>query len=226
MTPVVRRMLQVGLSILLAAVALFGASGRLDWGWAWAYVGLAASIVLFNALILLPSRRDVIAERAGAGPGAKTWDKWLGGAASAVGSLIALVVAGLDTRFGWTGALPLRTHLIGAGCFAAGNLLLTWAMAVNPFFSTVVRIQRERGHTVVDRGPYRAVRHPGYVGWIAAAVAAPLLLGSASALAPAALGAGLMIARTALEDRTLRRELDGYEAYAGRVRYRLMPGLW
>lgn len=226
MSPVARRMAQVGLSILVAGVMLFGSSGSLDWGWAWVYVGLSVAVVLFNALTLLPAHRDLVAERAGAGEGAKDWDKWLGGTATIVSSVIGLLVAGLDARFGWTGALPLRTHFIGAGGFVAGYGLFTWAMAANPFFSTIVRIQTDRGHTVVDRGPYRAVRHPGYVGWIVTALAAPLLLGSAWAVVPAALGCALMIARTAMEDRTLREELPGYVEYAAKVRFRLLPGVW
>jgi len=226
MSPVARRMTQVALSIVASAAILLGTAGRLDWGWAWAYVGLAASFVLLTAVLLLPTRRDLIAERAGAGEGAKTWDKWLGGAATAVGSLVALVVAGLDARLGWTQALPARTHLLGAACFLAGYGLFTWAMASNPFFSTIVRIQKDRGHTVVDTGPYRAVRHPGYVGWIVSALATPVLLGSSWALVPAALGSCLMVARTALEDRTLRRELPGFADYAVRVRYRLLPWVW
>ncbi len=226
MSPVAHRMTQVGLSILLSAVILFGTSGRMEWGWAWAYVGLAAGFVLVTALLLLPSRRDLIAERGRAGEGAKTWDKWLGGSATVAASVFGLLVAGFDARFAWTPQVPLRTHLIGGACFVAGYALFTWAMATNPFFSTIVRIQKDRGHTVVDSGPYRAVRHPGYVAWIVTALAAPLLLGSLWALVPAALGCGLMIVRTAMEDRTLRRELPGYEAYAARVRFRLLPGIW
>ncbi len=226
MHAVAKRITQVALSIVVSGVLLFAASGRLDWTWAWAYLALAIAIVLVNAVALLPAHRDVVAERAGAGEGAKTWDKWLGGAATAVSSIGGLLVAGLDARLGWTAPLPLRTHLIGGFALVAGYGLFTWAMAVNPFFSTIVRIQRDRGHTVVDRGPYRAVRHPGYVGWIATALAAPILLGSAWALAPAALGCALMVARTAMEDRTLHRELPGYRDYAARVRYRLVPGIW
>ena len=226
MSPVARRMAQVGLSILLAGAILLGSSGSLAWGWAWVYLALSVAVVLFNAVTLLPTHRDLVAERAGAGEGAKTWDKWLGGAATVVSSVFGLLVAGLDARFAWTGALPLRTHLIGVGGFVAGYGLFTWAMAANPFFSTIVRIQRDRGHRVVDAGPYRAVRHPGYVGWIVTALAAPLLLGSAWAVVPAALGSVLMIARTAMEDRTLREELPGYVKYAARVRFRLMPGVW
>lgn len=226
MSAVAKRFVQVALSIVVSAVLLFGAAGRLDWAWAWVYVGLSVAIVLVNALLLLPRHRDVIAERAGVGEGAKTWDRWLAGAATLFVSGGALVVAGLDARFGWTRELPLRNHIVGLVGFLAGYGLLSWALAANRFFSSFVRIQKDRGHTVVDTGPYRAVRHPGYVGWIVTALAGPLLLGSAWALVPAAVGSVLMVARTALEDRTLRRELDGYEAYAARVRYRLLPGVW
>ncbi len=226
MNAVTSRMTQVALWIVGSAVILFGASGRLDWIWAWVYVGICVAIVLFNAVVLLPTRRDVVAERAGAGEGAKTWDKWLGGAASLASLVFGLLVAGLDARFGRTRPLHLRTHLLGAAGLVAGYALFTWAMTANPFFSTVVRIQKDRGHTVVDAGPYLAVRHPGYVGWLVTALAAPILLGSAWALLPAVVGCALMVVRTALEDLTLRRELPGYTDYAQRVRYRLVPGVW
>jgi protein-S-isoprenylcysteine O-methyltransferase Ste14 len=226
MSPVARRFAQVGLGIVACALILFGAAGRLDWAWAWVYVGVSVAIVLVTALFLVPRHRDLIAERAGGGEGVKTWDKWLGGTASLLASFLALLVAGLDARLGWTRELPLRSHLVGLACFLAGYGLFLFAMAANRFFSTFVRIQKDRGHTVVDTGPYRAVRHPGYVGWIVSALATPWLLGSLWALVPAALGAALMVVRAALEDRTLRRELEGYEDYAARVRYRLLPGVW
>jgi protein-S-isoprenylcysteine O-methyltransferase Ste14 len=101
-----------------------------------------------------------------------------------------------------------------------------WAMAVNRFFSGVVRIQEERGHVVVSHGPYALVRHPGYVGVILAMVGAPLMLGSVWALIPAAATVGVIVIRTAREDLTLTRYLAGYETYAQRVRYRLLPGIW
>jgi protein-S-isoprenylcysteine O-methyltransferase Ste14 len=226
MSAVTKRLAQVALGILASAVILFAAAGRLDWLWAWVYVGLSVAIVAVNALLLLPRHRDVIAERAGEGEGAKRWDKWVGGMATLLASVVTLLVAGLDARLGWTSELPLRNHVVGVACWIAGYGLFTWAMATNRFFSTFVRIQKDRGHAVVDTGPSRAVRHPGYVGWIVTALATPLLLGSIWALAPGALGATLMIVRTALEDRTLRRELDGYEDYATRVRFRLLPGVW
>jgi protein-S-isoprenylcysteine O-methyltransferase Ste14 len=99
-------------------------------------------------------------------------------------------------------------------------------MASNRFFSSVVRIQTDRGHTVATGGPYRFVRHPGYVGMMVSALGTTILLGSLWAFIPATLLIGLIIFRTALEDRTLQNELEGYKEYAARVRYRLLPGVW
>jgi protein-S-isoprenylcysteine O-methyltransferase Ste14 len=99
-------------------------------------------------------------------------------------------------------------------------------MAVNRFFAVTVRIQTERGHAVADTGPYRYVRHPGYIGMIAFTLASPVALGSWRALVPAAVVAVALVVRTALEDRTLRAELPGYTDYAARVPQKLVPGLW
>jgi protein-S-isoprenylcysteine O-methyltransferase Ste14 len=105
--------------------------------------------------------------------------------------------------------------------------LLTWAMAVNTHFEKTVRIQHDRGHRVIDSGPYRIVRHPGYLGAILGfTLAAPLLLGSWWSFVPAVAAVVCLIIRTSLEDRTLQNELDGYKDYAQNVRYRLLPGLW
>jgi protein-S-isoprenylcysteine O-methyltransferase Ste14 len=107
-----------------------------------------------------------------------------------------------------------------------GYALFLWAMASNAFFAEGVRIQQERGHTVAAGGPYRYVRHPGYVGAILSQAATPFLLGSAWALIPSVASAALYVVRTYLEDQALRQELPGYEAYAQRTRYRLLPGVW
>ena len=99
-------------------------------------------------------------------------------------------------------------------------------MGVNPFFEKTVRIQTERGHRVIDTGPYAFVRHPGYLGFFGWCLSAPLLLGSWWAFVPAVLSVVDLVVRTALEDRTLREELEGYEAYSNRVPHRLLPGIW
>jgi protein-S-isoprenylcysteine O-methyltransferase Ste14 len=132
----------------------------------------------------------------------------------------------LNVRFGWLPAVAVWAQVAALVVYLLGWAAHLWAMSANRFFALVVRMQSDRGQTVATGGPYRYVRHPGYVGGILLTVAAGLLLGSAWALLPGALGAILLIIRTALEDKMLQDELDGYREYAGRVCYRLLPGVW
>ena len=101
-----------------------------------------------------------------------------------------------------------------------------WAMLVNTHFEAMVRIKTDRNHRVITNGPYRYIRHPGYVGAFGWILAPPLIWGSAAALIPAVIGCGLLAVRTYKEDRMLQNELAGYKEYAARVRYRLIYGLW
>jgi protein-S-isoprenylcysteine O-methyltransferase Ste14 len=143
---------------------------------------------------------------------AKAWDKVLAPLMAVSVGYPMVFVAGLDHRYHWSSEFPL--WLIVA--FAA------WALAENRFFSSVVRIQTDRGHVVCDSGPYRFVRHPGYAGNILALFGIVLALSSVWTLIPAAVA--LIIA--VLEDRTLQDELPGYRDYARRVRYRLIPWIY
>jgi protein-S-isoprenylcysteine O-methyltransferase Ste14 len=122
--------------------------------------------------------------------------------------------------------MPAAVQVLGGIGFVPGMVLVYWAMLANPFLAQVVRIQSERGHQTVSSGPYRYVRHPMYVGILVSYGSTPLLLGSWLALVPFAIMGALLVLRTALEDKTLQAELDGYKEYAQRVRYRLLPGVW
>lgn len=220
-----KRMLQVILTIAVSAAILLISSGRLDWVMAWVYIGVGLGIVTANALIIIPRNPEMIAERAQVKEGTKEWDRLL--ASLGAGScLFTLVVAGLDRRFGWLPELPFAIELLALVCFVLGNSLWSWSMASNKFFSGTVRIQKERGHTVVTSGPYRFMRHPGYLGFIIFSIATPLLLGSLWALIPAGLTVCVVIVRTGLEDQTLLDELNGYREYTSQVRYRLLPRVW
>jgi len=143
-----------------------------------------------------------------------------------VGSLGGNHISWRLSHFGWSSPKPLSVHLIGMGAVALGFALFMWAMVSNAYFSEVVRIQEDRGHQVATDGPYRFVRHPGYSGAILAFLGTPLLLGSWWALIPTGFGVGGYILRTALEDKTLQLELEGYQAYTEQVHYRLIPGVW
>lgn len=221
---VVQRIVQVLLLIGFQAAVLFLSAGRLDWVWAWAFLGLYTAGILINGAFLLRYNPRTIAERATA-TGMRDWDKMVGGLFGVLSFVGIPLVAGLDQRFGWS-AMHQAVHLGGTVAFALGFGLLSWSMVANAHFATVVRIGQEGEHTVCDRGPYRWVRHPGYVGGILQVLSLPLILGSWRALVAGAVAALLLVLRTVLEDRALRQDLPGYQAYAARVRYRLVPGVW
>jgi len=215
------------LVVTLLAI-LFIAAGTLHWPMAWAYAIQAAAITFGSRFIMIRRSPDLAAERAQSlsAEGGKSWDKIIVWLVAIVGPLLTLIVCGLDVRFGWRPEIPLASQIVAFVLMTLGSLLGTWAMLVNRFFSAVVRIQADRGHTVVSDGPYRFVRHPAYAGGVVANLAGPLALGSVWALIPGGLIALLTIVRTALEDKTLREELPGYQEYTQRVRYRLLPGVW
>lgn len=222
---IVRFLVREAMGLLMLAAILFLSAGRLDWVWGWALVGITFLWVSATALILILRSPELIAERLGPRKGAKTWDTAI---MSVVGlaTIARCMVAGLDVRFGWTTGISLPFQIATLAIAMLAYALVVWATASNAFFSQIVRIQKERGHTVATGGPYRFVRHPGYVGTILFELAVPVMLGSWWALIPGGLSALLFVVRTALEDKTLQEELDGYREYSQRVRYRLLPGIW
>jgi protein-S-isoprenylcysteine O-methyltransferase Ste14 len=231
-TPEVRRGAIVWIVKALAGLAFFAlllglCAGRWSWLWGWVFIGLLAAASVANALILIPTNPALLAERSRGlrEEGARGWDRAITGLAAGALPLASWIVAALDVRYGWSAPVSLGLHLGGLAAVALGWGVVLWATASNAHFSTTVHVHGE-GHTVQTGGPYRIVRHPGYVGAIVYQVGAPLLLGSWWALVPAALSVPLFVLRTWLEDRTLQEELAGYREYAGRVRYRLLPGVW
>jgi protein-S-isoprenylcysteine O-methyltransferase Ste14 len=222
---IVRFLVREALGLVMLAAILFLSAGRLDWLMGWALVGIYSLWVCATSVILILRSPELIAERLGPRKGAKTWDTVI---MSIVGltTIARLLVAGLDQRFGWTTGISLPLQVAAMIVAALAYALGGWAIASNAFFSQIVRIQEERGHAVASSGPYRFVRHPGYVGTILFELSTPLMLGSWWALIPGGLAALLLVVRTSLEDRTLQEELNGYGEYAQAVRYRLLPGVW
>lgn len=221
----VRRLLQMLMLISLQALALFVGAGSLAWVAGWVYVGLYAGLAVIGAVVLLPRHSDLVIERSHGAAGGKRWDFWVT-RLLVLTTLGILATAGVDRRLGWPPDLPMLVPALGALMFVAGYLVTLWAMSANAYFSQTVRIQTERGHTVVTDGPYAYVRHPGYVGMLACMLGACFLLGSLWALVPWLSYLVVTVVRTELEDRTLHAELNGYLDYARRTRYRLIPMIW
>ncbi|MBE0515869.1 MAG: isoprenylcysteine carboxylmethyltransferase family protein [Methanophagales archaeon] len=212
-------------ALVLIIAFIFLLAGRLTYWQGWVFSIVTVLLVVIQ-LIVFADKTDLVKERFKPGPGTKWWDKvfW---ALYAPLFFAIVIVACLDTgRFLWSPRLPLLVYVISYVAFICSIYLYSWAMWVNRWFSSTVRIQTDRDQQVVQDGPYRLVRHPGYVGGILMAVSTSLVLGSLWGLIPAGSVVMLLIIRTYLEDTTLQKELPGYADYTQKVRYRLVPGLW
>ncbi len=214
----------IGLLLVLAGL-LFLPAGRLDWLQGWLFVLAYTTLLVVYTIWTLRNDPGLMAERSQAGPNVKRWDRIL----LAIYSVLLvgmLVLAGLDAgRFSWA-PVPLALQVLGWVGSACAGILIWWTSSVNTFLARYVRIQEDRGHQVVSRGPYRFVRHPMYAAIMVFMPSIPLVLGSLWALVPAALICAIFVVRTALEDRTLQAELPGYAEYALKTKFRLIPGIW
>ena len=209
--------------ILLAGL-LFLTAGRWDYwpGWIYWIINLA----MMGLMITLLTRNfGLVEERLNPKEGMKSWDKFYFAVTASL-YVLALILAGLDARFGWTTNMPLAVYWAGVFIYLVGQAIFQWARYTNNYFSSVVRIQTERGQTVCTEGPYRYVRHPGYVGGFLFTATVGIVLGSWWGSIPQVIAALMLIWRTALEDEALQRELPGYAEYTRQTRYRLLPGIW
>jgi protein-S-isoprenylcysteine O-methyltransferase Ste14 len=219
---ILKRAGAVAILPVLLTVILFLAAGRLDWSWAWVYLGMNLANVLIVGSIAIRTNPVTVAEH----DELKKTEKWdVGSVFYLLAMYIALpLAAGLDVRFGWARDLSIAWHVAGASVLAVGLGLASWVMITNPYVWSEVPIQR--GQTVCSTGPYRFMRHPAYAGLILQALGVPILLGSLWALIPGITAAVCIIIATSSEDRMLQAELPGYQDYVQKVRFRLVPGIW
>jgi protein-S-isoprenylcysteine O-methyltransferase Ste14 len=212
---------QSAIFLILAAVALFAAAGTIAILGFWLYLAILSAIIVASLLSLDPG---LLRERMR--PGGQRPPLAL--RLFTIVMFLHWIVAGLDRgRFHWSDGVPPWIQAIGLITLAAGYALCFWAMAVNRFFSSVVRIQSDRGQHVVASGPYAYVRHPGYLSGIVIILASGPALGSwLAAVLVIASSLPFLLYRAVSEDRTLQAELPGYSDYARYVRWRLLPGIW
>ena len=205
-------------------VLLFWPAGTLRWLMGWVYI---VSLVIIGLVSMVWVDPNLLAERMSRNyPNQKSWDKALFGIYGVMNGLLVPVTAAFEFRFGWQPNIPFWLILIGGIIYIVGWVVSIWAMHANPFFSQVVRLQPERGQVVATDGPYRWIRHPGYLGGVLALVTTPLLLESFWACIPGLVGAGILVIRTHKEDLVLQAELDGYPDYVKQTPNRLIPGVW
>jgi protein-S-isoprenylcysteine O-methyltransferase Ste14 len=216
---------RVAVTLIILTVLLFVPAGRVTWTRGWLFL-LVFTLLMFGAIVYF--RRvnpQMFAIRSRVHPDTKRWDKVVIGLLFLAMFAIPLVAGVDDGGFHWS---SMSWLLVGLGYFLliTGWIGVAWAETANPFFEPGVRFQTERGHHVIDTGPYAIVRHPGYVAASVMFAGFAMSLGSWWALIPAAVGSLVLVLRTVWEDRTLHVELPGYATYATRVRFRFIPGVW
>jgi protein-S-isoprenylcysteine O-methyltransferase Ste14 len=213
------------LGTLIFLVILFISAGRIDYWQGWLYATINIITVFLNSLTL-KNKDGLAAERSGVKSGTKSWDKKIIGL-SAITLIITYIVAGLDVgRFQWSQELHWSIYAVGLILILFGEVIFLAAQNENNFFSSIMRVQTDRGHTVCDTGVYKIIRHPSYFGGIITAIGIPLVLGSLWSLIPSFISIILIVLRTSLEDKTLMNELDGYREYAAKTVYKLLPYIW
>ncbi len=209
---------------MLMLILLLASSGDPYWRRAWIFFFFTvAANIIFHLFVVLPYP-ELYNERGRPGDNVKPWDRKVM-FYYAVAGYLSMVFMGLDHRFGWS-HLGESWIWIGGLIIAFSFFMSAWAMRVNHFFSSFVRIQDDRGQVVCDRGPYSVVRHPGYVGAILFYFGSPLMLGSPLGLIFAFIILGIFVYRIVREEEALTSELSGYREYKQRVTYRLIPGIW
>ncbi len=223
-----RQWIRLVVVYLLIPLILLICGGDLGWWQAWFYSTLFLAAAIGGRMWAEQRHPGLTAERQNIEhiQNAKAWDKVLAPLMALSVGFPMVIVAGLDHRYNWSPEFPLWLIVMGLIWISLGYAFAAWALAENRFFSSVVRIQRDRGHVVCDSGPYRFVRHPGYAGNMLALFGIVLALGSAWTLIPTVVALIITMIRTVLEDRTLQEELPGYRDYARRMRYRLIPGIY
>ena len=223
-----RQWIRLVVAYLLIPLILLICGGDLGWWQAWLYTLLIVVAGLGGRMWAEQRHPGLLAERQNIRKikNAKAWDKVLAPLMAVSIGFPMVIVAGLDHRNNWSPEFPLWLIAIGFILISIGYAFAAWSIAENRFFSSVVRIQTDRGHVVCDSGPYRFVRHPGYAGNILALFGIVLALSSVWTLIPAAVASVIAVIRTKLEDRALQEELPGYRDYARRVRFRLIPGTY
>ena len=216
-----RTFLKVAAGVGSLAVLLFGSAGRIDLPFVWAYLAVLTCVMLV-ALCYVDA--DLQRERARPGPGGTDRNLRI---LVLPFFAVHLVVAGSDIgRYHWSDTVPPLLQVAGLVGLAASYAVSIWAVSVNRFFSSVVRIQTERGHHLITGGPYAWIRHPGYAASLPMLLFGGLALGSWWSLTANVPVAILLFRRLLIEDRFLHENLEGYRDYAARVRHRLIPGVW
>jgi protein-S-isoprenylcysteine O-methyltransferase Ste14 len=221
-----QRTVQAGVAVAVWIGGTFLGAGRLGWARGWAAVALYFAGIAAIGVVEKRYNPGLFAARANFRHKDTKWFDKIFFPLMLPLTFLEPAVAGTDAGCARCSSLPFVLLYPGAVLVALASALFAWVVTVNPFAETTVRIQTDRGHKVITRGPYHFVRHPMYLGALLLYIGLPMVWGSRWAAAMSVAVLALFIWRTAMEDGTLRRELAGYQEYAAQTRFRLLPGIW
>jgi len=223
----IKQLFLICLMLIIHITIFFISAGHIRLLRPWIFFGASFAQYMVSTAVQYKLNPELLVQRLKRKrEGSKLWDEILMRVSNLTVLIAVPTIAGLDIgRFQWSN-LDVQFAVLGFAFFIISIVFINWAMVVNPHFEPTVRIQKDRGHKVISSGPYKIVRHPGYLAGILYALSIPLIIGSIFTFIPVGIYAVLFMIRTSLEDRTLHRELDGYSEYAKRVRYRLFPWIW
>ncbi len=212
--------------IIITGLVFFLASGEINNLRVWIYIGIYAVGGLIIGILLKKKSPKLLNDRGKMQEGTKQTDKYIILTYFFFAIIITPLIAGIDKRFNLSDIIPFYYLYLGIVLYLISAIFSTWPMLHNPFFEGTIRIQKEKNHNVINTGPYKIVRHPGYLGMLLGSIALPLALGSVLAFIPLVIMIFLILIRTYYEDTTLQKELTGYSEYCKEVKYRLIPFIW
>lgn len=218
-------LLKTLITTLIFSAILFLFAGKSDYFQGWIFLATNVITGLMN-FWTIRNNSELMTERSKVGEGTKSWDKLILGLSS-LAYLANVIIAGLDSgRYHWSPDFNWSIYVLGVILTIVGQVVFLTARKENKYFSSVVRIQKDRGQTICDTGIYKVVRHPGYLGMTISLIGLPLITGSVWSIIPIGISIILLFTRTALEDNMLKEELPGYTEYTERTRQRLIPKIW
>ena len=212
--------------IFVTGLIFFLAFGRIYNLRVWIYIIIYATGGLIIGILLIRNSPKLLNDRGKIQKGTKQFDKYIKITYFILACVLTPVVAGIDKRLNLFEELPFTYLYIGIILYIISAIFSTWPMLHNPFFEGTIRIQKDKNHKVISTGPYKIVRHPGYLGMLLGSIALPFAFGSVLAFIPLFIMIILIFVRTYYEDSTLQKELAGYSDYCKEVKYKLIPFIW
>jgi len=214
------------LQYVLIFIILYIVAGHFNFIRVWILLLIMIIHSTILLIVLYKLNPELLNQRGEGQRDSKRWDVVISGLYFIFALYVTLTIAFLDIgRFHWS-YISMSFAIVGIVILIFGWIISDWAMVVNVHFEKFVRIQTDRNHKIVDSGPYKYIRHPGYAAGVFWYLSVPVILGSMYAYIPALIGVCFLIIRTYLEDTTLQKELPGYTEYIQKVKYRIIPHIW